>query len=574
LRDKIAVQPVSGEVPSDVPPAAFGRFRVLHQIGVGSLGPVFRGEDPTTHQTVAIKQLRLNLAPERAHKVVEQLRDLSRRLPQHAGLIPIVDAGLHGVDPYLVTELATGESLDVALREYGPAAIVDLLPRLQRLAEALDLAAAHRVWHGALHPRDILISGQETQLTGIGVAPILEMVGTRRPARRPYTAPEVIDGEPTSPASDQYALAAIAYEWLFGGRAPRSAESVFDAPALAGVNAEALASALMTALAPQPADRFVTTAKFVEAVQAAVIRPDAPAETAPADYVDEIKPAAASNELLLDSHRGLEAESVLHRADAVAWQGSLGTPSRSGFTSGTLVAAALAGLLTGGVGGYLFGSTRNTPDARDSPEVVVDQPLATSPATAPGREFTDAPVAATPPAPAAAPPGAPVSTPPADIARLLVRSSPAGAIVAVDGTPRGTTPLTLRDLALGTRTLVISRPGYAAIERSVTLTADRPSRSVDVQLVPIKQAPRVTRASRTPPQTTSLLVDSRPTGAAVTIDGKPSGTTPLTLDSIAPGSYTVRIELAGYRPVTQTIALKAGERGRVAASLEVGQEQE
>ena len=82
-----------------------------------------------------------------------------------------------------------------------------------------------------------------------------------------------------------------------------------------------------------------------------------------------------------------------------------------------------------------------------------------------------------------------------ETASLLVRTSPAGASVAVDGALRGTTPLTLRDLALGTKTLVISRAGYVPIERSITLTADRPSRSVDVQLTPVARTVRPTRTA-------------------------------------------------------------------------------
>ena len=609
---------MSREVPSDVPPAAFGRFRVLHQIGVGSLGPVFRGEDPETREAVAIKQLRLNLPPEKANQVSEGLRALISRLPVHPGLLRVFDAGLHHLDPYVVTALATGESLDVALREYGPAAIVDALPRLQRVAEALDRAAKEDIWHGALQPRDILVSGQNTQIAGVGVLPVLQRAGVRRPARRPYSAPEVVDGGPTSAASDQYALSAIAYEWLFGGRAPRSAESVLDAPALQGVNAEALASALMTALSPDPARRFATCTSFIEALRAAVT--DAASASKGAEERASPRPAvlplsldfrepAGTDAILPDDHiveivppvvalSDLDLDADLHSAplhvapqpepkaapakykpEPVAWQGSLGgssepeRPTRGGFAASTLIAAVIVGVAVGGVGGYLIGSSRGAQDDPAGP-IAKDQPAATAPAT-PGREFTDAPVpGGAPPASKTPQPATPVPAPASDTARLLVRTSPAGASVAVDGAPRGTTPLTLRDLALGTRTLVISRPGYVPVERSITLTADRPSRSVEVQLTPVARPARASRAPAAAPTTAALVVDSRPSGASVIIDGKLTGTTPLNVASIAPGRHAVRIELVGYRPLTHTVELKAGERLRLAASLEAGQEDE
>ena len=67
------------------------------------------------------------------------------------------------------------------------------------------------------------------------------------------------------------------------------------------------------------------------------------------------------------------------------------------------------------------------------------------------------------------------------------------------------------------------------------------------------------------------MVDSRPAGAAVLIDGRPAGVTPLSLAGLAPGTYSVRIERPGYRAVTTSVDVKAGERARVAARLEGGQ---
>jgi len=144
--------------------------------------------------------------------------------------------------------------------------------------------------------------------------------------------------------------------------------------------------------------------------------------------------------------------------------------------------------------------------------------------------------------------------------------------VTVDGTVRGKSPLALRDLELGTRTIVVARPGYVSAERRITLTADRPSRSVDVAMVLVTAArPQPTRPAPAA-AVGGLVVDSRPPGASVTIDGARRGTTPLTIESLAPGPHTVLIERPGYRPWSTTINVKAGERPRVAASLLGGTE--
>ena len=58
------------------PPDSFGPFRVLHQIGVGVLGPVFRAYQPDPGRLVAVKQFRLDIPPESAHRFVAALERL------------------------------------------------------------------------------------------------------------------------------------------------------------------------------------------------------------------------------------------------------------------------------------------------------------------------------------------------------------------------------------------------------------------------------------------------------------------------------------------------------------------
>ena len=73
-------------------------------------------------------------------------------------------------------------------------------------------------------------------------------------------------------------------------------------------------------------------------------------------------------------------------------------------------------------------------------------------------------------------------------------------------------------------------------------------------------------------KTGTLVIESRPTGATVLINGRPAGTTPVTVGDLAPGSYTVQLQLADFRPISTTVRVVAGERARVAASLTSVQE--
>lgn len=147
--------------------------------------------------------------------------------------------------------------------------------------------------------------------------------------------------------------------------------------------------------------------------------------------------------------------------------------------------------------------------------------------------------------------------------------------MAVDGVAKGVTPLALRALELGSRTITVTQRGYIADTRRVLLTRARPSRSLEIRLAAATAAPRpstpATLGQRpaAAASTGTLNVESRPPGAAVTINGKPSGITPMTIDALAPGDYRVTLSLAGYQPFATTVRVVAGERTRAAASLSV-----
>jgi len=135
--------------------------------------------------------------------------------------------------------------------------------------------------------------------------------------------------------------------------------------------------------------------------------------------------------------------------------------------------------------------------------------------------------------------------------------------------------LALRDLDLGSREITVTRRGYAPEERRVVLTKARPSRSLEVRLAPQAPPRPSTPATIGKPTvaTGGLAVESRPTGASVTVNGKPSGTTPLTLNDLPPGDYRVTMTMKGYRDFATTVRVVAGERARAAARL-TEQEQE
>jgi hypothetical protein len=141
--------------------------------------------------------------------------------------------------------------------------------------------------------------------------------------------------------------------------------------------------------------------------------------------------------------------------------------------------------------------------------------------------------------------------------------------VYVDGEKRGLTPRSLRDVPLGSHTVRVTRPGYVPQEQTVVLTPEEPAarlnftmRRADAAAPPGAARPPAVKSVLT------VLVDSTPPGARIRIDGRELGVTPLMVRQMRPGSHTIELRLAGYRPWSQRITVAAGDDRRLSATLE------
>ena len=238
----------------------------MHQIGSGVLGPVYRarlsGRGPSDRDRLfALKAFHVDLPPEQAIVFGEALQEIADARVSHAAVVSPLGAGLAEGVPYLACEYVVAESLDVRMRPRAALAPEVVLPFVVQLGEALDAAHGQGLVHGALHPRDVLVTSDMARVGGFGVVAALERVGRRGPLRPPYAAPEQVAGAAWGPAADRYALAAVSYELLTGrraappgGRMAGHLERVRD-----GAAAPRLAPLFEAALAAEP-DRRPTSA--------------------------------------------------------------------------------------------------------------------------------------------------------------------------------------------------------------------------------------------------------------------------------------------------------------------------
>jgi hypothetical protein len=195
----------------DQMPDRLGPYRLLEQIGEGGMGVVFMARD-AGDQTVALKVLRSIVAEEpmarrRLAREVETMRRV--RSPYVA---EVIDADLAGDSPYIVTRYVPGRTLEQVVTESGPLPPPALGRLACGLADALAAVHAAGVVHRDLKPSNVMLLGEVPVVIDFGIAQgpdatRLTMTGMFM-GTPGYLAPEVIEGQPSSEASDVHAWAA------------------------------------------------------------------------------------------------------------------------------------------------------------------------------------------------------------------------------------------------------------------------------------------------------------------------------------------------------------------------------
>ena len=216
-------------------PDHLGRYRVVREIGSGSMGTVFEAELESPRRTVAVKVLRPSLSTAPMLRRFQFEASVLKRL-DHPFVARFYDSGTtdtgHGPQPFFAMEFVDGRPLT----DYADEQALRTRPRLELLARVCD-AVHHAHTKGVIHrdlkPGHILVDatgrprildfgmaraihgdrGPRTEHTATG-----QLVGTLR-----YMSPEQAAGDPAhvDTRCDIYSLGVIGFE-LLGGQPPYS----------------------------------------------------------------------------------------------------------------------------------------------------------------------------------------------------------------------------------------------------------------------------------------------------------------------------------------------------------------
>jgi predicted ATPase/DNA-binding CsgD family transcriptional regulator len=296
-----------------------GNYRVLRLLGRGGFADVYLGEHVYLSKPAALKVLRLRLGEQETEQFLREARTLARL--EHPHIVRVLDFAVQDGLPFLVMDYA----LRGTLRTKHPAGarlpLDTVVSYVDQVASALQYAHDQRLLHHDVKPENMLLDAREQVLLadfGLALlAPATSPLSTQaidQPlvGTAPYLAPEQLRGRPL-PASDQYALGVIVYEWLTGERPFR--EPAIEI-ALQHVSAEpaslcdlvpglppAVEEVVLRVLAKEPERRFPSVQDFATALQHAahpagyrsVIPAEPAASAGAAPSVEREQPAASGD---------------------------------------------------------------------------------------------------------------------------------------------------------------------------------------------------------------------------------------------------------------------------------------
>jgi len=480
------------------------------------MGKVYRARDPLVGREVAIKSLNLEEFPRRQQ---EEILGRFRREAQAAGklnhpnIVTIFDVG----DSFFVMELVKGETLQAHVAGKSPLSLDETLGIVAPIAAALDYAHKRGVVHRDVKPANIMLTDRGIpKLMDFGLAHLDTTVLTRAgqslgsPA---YMAPEQIQGFEPTPKADLYALAVVTYEMLTGARP------------FAGKNITTLLHQVVHE-SPVPPRHFnaALPLRYDELFERALSKLPEERFSDAAGFVTELnlKELEAIVSLIAPygpygpyGPHGVPEPSTRRRTVAVPEE------SKEGDTLASLQTAL-----------------------RPSASTTERRPRPTAP-TRGRRSLLAVPAAALALGVAswlfwAAPASS----------TLEVDSSPSGATVWVDGVAVGATPMTLEDLSPGEHQIAVVKEGFVRSTEVVTPAPDA---------APLVFALQPARAL--------LSVTSTPSPAAVLVDGKAVGRTPLTELALEEGIHQVEVRHRGHESFRTRVEARLGESLHYVARL-------
>jgi hypothetical protein len=255
------------------PPAIPG-YQLLHRVGEGGMGEVYVARQLALGRLVAVKFLtpepgvEPHEALDRFHREAELMARVS-----HPNIVSIFDFGSVGNQPYLMMEYIEGGDLRRRMTPGEPADVGDVRSVLRPVCEALSYLHRQGILHRDLKPENILIHDEiNPKVADFGIAVLSGGASTLTRTGHGlgtlgYVAPEQQYRLRIDERTDQYSLAAVAYELLTGEKAL----GVFKPPSYHNARLDPRVDAvILRALQEDPSERYASIHDFGTALDEAL----------------------------------------------------------------------------------------------------------------------------------------------------------------------------------------------------------------------------------------------------------------------------------------------------------------
>ena len=277
-----------------------GSYRLIRLLGKGAFADVYLGQHVYLHTKAAIKVLHGQLTSESMDSFLKEAQTIARL--DHPHIVRVLEFNIEDDIPYLVMYYAQNGSLRQRHPQGIPLPPTTFLPYVRQVAGALQFAHDNRLIHRDVKPQNMLLgSKNEVLLSDFGTAlqaqSTISLVLQNRAGTPSYMAPEQLQGKPR-PASDQYALGIVVYEWLTGDLPFQGtftevcSQQMYAPPPSPREKVPSLSPAIeevvLKALAKDPHQRFPSVQAFAEALEEADQAQEAPTLLTPPQHV--IKP--------------------------------------------------------------------------------------------------------------------------------------------------------------------------------------------------------------------------------------------------------------------------------------------
>lgn len=258
-----------------------GNYRLRRLIGTGGFAEVYLGEHIHLGTNAAVKVLRAQLSQGDAEEFKREARTLARLKNEH--IVRVLDYGIDidGETPYLVMDYAPKGTLRQLYQRGTRVMLPEIIDYVKQVAAALYFAHGQNIVHRDVKSENMLLDDQDTLLlSDFGISIVLQsskfsnaqsVAGTAT-----YMAPEQIQGTPR-PASDQYSLAVVVYEWLVGippfrgSFAEITSQHLLTSPpslrSIVHTIPVPIENVIMVALQKNPDQRFASIQAFANALE-------------------------------------------------------------------------------------------------------------------------------------------------------------------------------------------------------------------------------------------------------------------------------------------------------------------